>query len=48
MSKACPVAVRIIRNKNGFLVKGRKTSVLCETFDEAWDESVLYFAGKKW
>lgn len=33
---ACRVAVRIMKTKDGFLVKGRKTSVLCDTFKEAW------------
>jgi hypothetical protein len=28
-------------------VIGRKTSVICDTFDEAWEESVPYFAGRK-
>lgn len=40
------VAVRIIPKKNGYLVKGRSTSRLCKTFDEAWEASIPYFAGK--
>lgn len=43
-----PVAVRIIRTPRGYLVKGRRTSVLCATFDEAWQESIPYFAARKW
>jgi hypothetical protein len=43
------VAVRIIKKASGkYLVKGRKTSVECNTFDEAWRESVEYFACRKW
>lgn len=48
MSKACPVAVRIIPKDGGFLVKGRRTSQWCATFDEAWVVSVEYWAGRRW
>lgn len=48
MSKASPVAVRIIRDGNGYLVKGRRTSVWCATFGQAWQESIPYFAARKW
>jgi hypothetical protein len=41
------VAVRIIRRGDKYHVIGRKTSVICDTFDEAWEESVPYFAGRK-
>lgn len=42
------VAVRIIARKDGFHVIGRKTSVVCATFEEAWRISVEYFAGRRW
>lgn len=42
------VAVRIIRRGNKFHVIGRKTMVICDTFDEAWKASVPYFAARKW
>jgi hypothetical protein len=43
------VAVRISKQKNGtYLVAGRRTSVTCDTLDQAWAESVEYFAGRKW
>jgi hypothetical protein len=45
MSRACPVAVRIVRRGGRFHVIGRKTTVVCDTFDEAWQASVPYFAG---
>lgn len=49
MSRNCPVAVRILRQKDGtYLVVGRKTQVLCPDFESAWDTSVPYFAGRKW
>lgn len=34
--RACPVAVRIKKRGNVYLVIGRKTSMECATFDEAW------------
>lgn len=40
--------VRIVRRGGKFLVLGRRTSVACDTFDEAWVASVEYFAGRKW
>lgn len=39
------VAVRIVKRKGKYLVIGRKTSVECETFAEAWTASAPYFAG---
>lgn len=42
------VAVRIVRRAGKFYVIGRKTSVACDTFDEAWRESIPYFAARKW
>jgi hypothetical protein len=42
------VAVRIVRHGGVYLVIGRKTSVKCRTFAEAWAASVPYFAGRKW
>jgi hypothetical protein len=42
------VAVRIVRRGNIYHVMGRKTSVQCKSFDEAWIESLPYFAGRKW
>jgi hypothetical protein len=42
------VAVRIVRRGNKYHVIGRKTSVVCDSFDEAWRESVPYFGGRKW
>jgi hypothetical protein len=47
MSRASRVAVRILRKGNKWLVQGRVTSVLCDTFDQAWEASVPYFAGRK-
>jgi hypothetical protein len=40
------VAVRIIRRGNRYHVIGRNTSVVCDTFPEAWDASIPYFAGR--
>lgn len=40
------VAVRIVRRGPVWLVLGRSTSVECQTFDEAWEASIPYFAGK--
>jgi hypothetical protein len=40
------VAVRIVRRGDRFHVIGRQTSVVCATFDEAWETSVPYFAGR--
>lgn len=40
------VAVRIIRRGNRFHVIGRQTSVWCDSFEEAWEASIPYFAGK--
>lgn len=42
------VAVRIVRRRDGWHVIGRKTTVVCATFDEAWTASVPYFAGRAW
>lgn len=44
----CRVAVRIIRKPDGYHVIGRKTRMVCTTFDEAWEASIPYFAGRKW
>jgi hypothetical protein len=41
-----PVAVRIIKREDQYLVIGRKTTVTCATFDEAWEASVPFFAGR--
>jgi hypothetical protein len=48
MSRACPVAVRIVRRSNKYYVIGRRTQVICDSFEEAWKESIPYFAGRKW
>jgi hypothetical protein len=40
------VAVRIVRRGPLYVVVGRKTQVVCRTFDEAWEASVPYFAGR--
>lgn len=48
MSKASPVAVRIKRKGDKFLVIGRKTTEEHDTFDEAWDASRAYWRGEKW
>lgn len=45
MSRACPVAVRIVRRGDVWHVIGRETRVECASFDEAWRMSVPYFAG---
>lgn len=42
------VAVRIIRRGKKYHVIGRKTTVICDTFDQAWTESIPYFAARKW
>lgn len=42
------VAVRIIKRGSQYHVIGRKTSVVCATFDEAWEVSIPYFAARKW
>ena len=42
------VAVRIIKRPDGYHVIGRHTRLLCATFDEAWEASVPYFAGRAW
>jgi hypothetical protein len=42
------VAVRIVRRGKTYRVIGRKTSVECVTFDEAWRVSVEYFACRRW
>jgi hypothetical protein len=39
------VAVRIVKRGNEYHVIGRETSVVCQTFDEAWEASVPYFRG---
>lgn len=41
------VAVRIVKRNAKYLVIGRKTTVECSTFDEAWTVSVDYFAGRR-
>lgn len=41
-----PVAVRIVKKAGRYVVRGRTTSVTCATFDEAWEASVPYFAGR--
>lgn len=42
------VAVRIVRQGDRYFVIGRKTTTICNSFPEAWDASVPYFAGRKW
>jgi hypothetical protein len=42
------VAVRILRRAGRYHVVGRKTTVVCETFAEAWAASVPYFAGYRY
>lgn len=42
------VAVRIVKRGNRFLVIGRKTTTTCDSFPEAWETSIPYFAGRKW
>lgn len=42
------VAVRIKKRGDKYHVIGRKTTVICSTFDEAWKESIEYFAGRKY
>jgi hypothetical protein len=42
------VAVRIVRRGDAYHVIGRKTSVICTTFAEAWRVSVDYFACRRW
>lgn len=46
MSRACPVAVRIVRSGEVWHVIGRKTRVECGSFEQAWAASVPYFAGR--
>jgi hypothetical protein len=41
------VVVRIFRSGPVFIVQGRKTRIVCATFDEAWEASIPYFAGRK-
>lgn len=41
------VAVRIVQQGALFYVIGRQTSVICTTFEQAWEESIPYFAGRK-
>jgi hypothetical protein len=43
-----PVAVRIVKRGNKFHVIGRKTKESYDTFEEAWEASVPYFAGRKY
>ena len=38
------VAVRIVRRGELFYVIGRRTVVICSTFDAAWTASLAYFA----
>lgn len=45
MSRACRVAVRIVRRGDAWHVIGRETRVECATSDEAWAASVPYFRG---
>lgn len=40
------VAVRIVKRAGKFHVIGRSTTVVCETFEQAWAASVPYFAGR--
>jgi hypothetical protein len=40
------VVVRIIRRGDEYHVIGRKTTVVCATFDEAWQVSIPYFVGR--
>lgn len=47
MAGVTRVAVRIIKRGAKFHVIGRETSVVCDTFAEAWAESIPYFAGRK-
>lgn len=42
------VAVRIIKRGDKWHVIGRKTQVVRDTFDEAWEASIPYFAGRRW
>lgn len=46
MSASTRVAVRIVKRGNDYHVIGRRTSVVCATFDEAWAASIPYFAGR--
>lgn len=39
------IAVRIIKRGNRYHVIGRETSQVCDTFSEAWNASIPYFAG---
>jgi hypothetical protein len=41
------VAVRIRRRGKVWLVIGRQTTVECTSFDEAWETSVPFFAGRR-
>jgi hypothetical protein len=45
---ASRVVVRIIRKGEKYHVIGRKTHIVCDSFDQAWRESIPYFAGRKW
>lgn len=40
------VAVRIVKRAGRYVVLGRSTTVTCATFDQAWEASVPYFAGR--
>lgn len=42
------VVVRVIRRGDKYHVIGRKTTMICHSFPEAWDASVPYFAGRKY
>lgn len=42
------VAVRIVKRGNSYLVIGGKTTTICNSFPEAWESSIPYFAGRKW
>lgn len=41
------VAVTITFRQGKYIVQGRKTREVYDTFDAAWEASVPYFAGRK-
>lgn len=41
------VAVTITFRDGKYVVRGRKTTEVHDTFDAAWEASVPYFAGRK-
>ena len=45
---ASRVTVRIIRKGDKYHVIGRKTTVICDSHEEAWEISIPYFLGRKW